>query len=201
MHIQVSQVGPRARNEHLRISGNPAYIGCMLQSPVEKASAVQAPGAARFPVAGFLLALERKSILWLRERAARRRPKAEAAHLRTGRRGELEAMFYLRSLGYLIADRRWRTRGLNGDIDMVAWDGDTLVMVEVKTRTRHDAYSAESTIDEAKRRMLFKMARAYTRTLPDWEQDPAPVRFDVVAVYLIGDAVECTLTRNAFRPE
>ena len=173
----------------------------MLSFTVRKPSTPQEFNGAGFSLADRLLNIERKSILWLRERAVRRRPNPEAAHLRTGRRVELEAMFHLRKLGYLIADRRWRTRGLNGDIDLVAWDGDTLAMVEVKTRTRHDAYSAESTIDEAKRRMLFRMARAYTRTLPDWEQDRSPVRFDVVAVYLIGDTVECNLTRNAFRPE
>lgn len=176
----------------------------MLLPPTQKAFTHPAPsGVHGVPsqVRHGLLAIERKSILWLRERAAQGGLKPEAAHLRTGKRGELEAMFYLRKLGYRLAARRWRTRGLNGDIDLVAWDGETLAIVEVKTRTRRDLYTAESTINEAKRQMLFRMARAYTRTLPDWERDPSPVRFDVAAVYLIGDAVECTLTRNAFRPD
>ena len=156
---------------------------------------------AAAPVLNRLLALERASILWLRDRAARKRVSPEASHLRIGRRGELEALFYLRNLGYTLAERRWRTRSLRGDIDLIAWDGGTLAFIEVKTRTRHDFYSAESSIDEAKRKMLSRMARAYTRTLPNWERDPNPVRFDVLAVYLIGDSVACALTRNAFPAE
>ena len=144
-----------------------------------------------------------KSILeWLHRLALRLgRIQRERLHLETGRRGEREAMFYLRQQGYQMAERRWRTQGLNGDIDLVGWDGNTLAIVEVKARTRRDFFAAEATIDEAKRRMLSRMARAYTRILPDWEKESAPVRFDVVAVYLLPGKVECVLTRNAFRPE
>lgn len=148
------------------------------------------------------LSAEKNTLLWLRRLAVSLgRVQPERQHLATGKRGELEALFYLRQQGYRMAERRWRTRGLNGDIDLIGWDGDTLAIVEVKARTKHDFFAAESTIDEAKRRMLFRMARAYTRTLPDWEKEPAPLRFDVVAVYLVDGTVECMLTRNAFRRE
>lgn len=150
----------------------------------------------------FRLSVERRGLLWLSGLALRRgKVKPGPKHLETGRLGEVEAMFYLRQQGYRMAEQRWRTRGLNGDIDLIGWDGETLAIVEVKARTKRDFFAAEATIDEAKRKMLFRMARAYTRSLPDWEKDPAPLRFDVVAVYLLHGTAECTLTRDAFRPE
>lgn len=159
---------------------------------------LSSPGRARL----WSLAVERWALLHLRELGLRsRRIKPEAQHLVTGKRGELEALFFLRAQGYRMVERRWRSRGRNGDIDLVAWDGDTLVIVEVKTRTRRDFFAAESTINEAKRTILIRMARDYIRSIPEWERDPAPLRFDVVAVYLVEGRVECILTRNAFSPE
>jgi len=49
-----------------------------------------------------------------------------------GRRGEELAAEYLESLGMLIVERNWRCR--EGEIDIVALDGDALVIAEVKTR-------------------------------------------------------------------
>ena len=50
-----------------------------------------------------------------------------------GRRGEDLAASHLRARGYLILDRNWRCR--EGEIDIVARDGDEVVFVEVKTRS------------------------------------------------------------------
>jgi putative endonuclease len=49
-----------------------------------------------------------------------------------GRRGEELAAEYLEAQGMLIVDRNWRCR--EGEIDIVALDGDALVIAEVKTR-------------------------------------------------------------------
>lgn len=49
-----------------------------------------------------------------------------------GRRGEDLAAGYLAAQGMRIVDRNWRCR--QGEIDIVAFDGDTLVIAEVKTR-------------------------------------------------------------------
>ena len=70
----------------------------------------------------------------------RRRP-GTATHLVTGERGEREALFHLRKLGYVIVARRWKTAKLWGDVDLIAWDGEYLCFVEVKTRSRHKPLS------------------------------------------------------------
>jgi putative endonuclease len=119
-------------------------------------------------------------------------------HLQTGIRGEFEALFYLRRLGYVVIERRWRSPELNGDLDLVAWEGDTLCFIEVKTRTARDMTPAALAIDEAKRNMLRKMAASYVRTLPQEYRADVLMRFDIVSVYLLEERVECELVRDAF---
>ena len=110
-----------------------------------------------------------------------------AAHLEIGARGEREALFHLRRLGYTIVARRWRSPKLRGDIDLVAWHGPTLCIVEVKTRSRRDAVPAELAVDPDKQRILRQLARAYLHRLPPKAREAA-VRFDVISVYLESSA-------------
>lgn len=133
--------------------------------------------------------------------AARQRQRgqdAKPAHLITGERGEDLAYFHLRGLGYTVVARRWHSARLRGDLDLVAWDGDTLVVVEVKTRSARDVISAEAAVDAEKQRMLRRMAQAYRRRLPEPWRDLVGVRFDVVSVYDLPTGVEFEHTPHAF---
>ena len=159
--------------------------------------------AAISRIEGLRVGFQRWAILGLRsfaQRAARRvsHGKQRPAHLLTGERGELEALFFLRRQGYLVVEQRWRSREFNGDLDLIAWDGDTLCFVEVKARTRRDRTPAASAIDYAKKQMLRRMASSYRRTLPAEQRYNTPVRFDVVSVYLVGGTADCELVRGAF---
>jgi putative endonuclease len=129
-------------------------------------------------------------------RHARRR--GWPAHLATGERGEREALFHLRKLGYTVVARRWKSAKLWGDIDLIGWDGGWLCFIEVKTRSGRDAMAAESAVDRDKQDMLRKMARAYLRGFPEKLRAEVPVRFDVVSVYLLPTGVEFELYRGAF---
>jgi putative endonuclease len=120
------------------------------------------------------------------------------AHLITGERGEREALFHLRKMGYTVVARRWRSAKLWGDIDLIGWDGEWLCFVEVKTRGGRDVMAAESAVDREKQDMLRKMARAYLRGFPEKLRAEVPVRFDVVSVYLLPTGVEFELYRGAF---
>jgi len=98
-------------------------------------------------------------------------------------KGEDAAYFYLRHKGYIVAARRWSPGHQPGDIDLIAWQGQLLCIIEVKTRTAQDATAAEVAVDDHKRKMLRRLARQYVRQLP---QATAPqVRFDVISVYLV----------------
>jgi len=121
------------------------------------------------------------------------------AHLATGERGEREALFYLRKMGYTVVARRWKSAKLWGDIDLIGWNGEWLCFIEVKTRSERDAMAtAESAVDGKKQDMLRKMARAYLRGFPEKLRTEVPVRFDVVSVYLLPTGVEFELYRGAF---
>jgi len=104
-------------------------------------------------------------------------------HLVTGLAGEDAAFFYLKRKGYTVVARRWSTRTLRGDIDLIAWQGTLLCFVEVKTRTSHAVAPAEASVDAKKRRVLRKLASRYIRKLP--RSQPPPIRFDVLSIYMV----------------
>lgn len=120
-------------------------------------------------------------------------------HLATGLRGEREALFHLRTLGYTVVARRWKSAKLRGDVDLIGWDKDRLCFIEVKTRTGRDPLApAESAVDADKQEMLRKMARAYLRSFPEKLRREVPVRFDIVSVYLQPTTVEFDVYKGAF---
>jgi putative endonuclease len=134
-------------------------------------------------LATLTLSLERRIYTRLRDRADRR--SLLPPHLLTGQRGEDSAFFHLRSLGYTIVARRWHASRVKGDLDLVAWDGPTLVIFEVKTRTARDLAPAESQVDDLKQLQLRKLAAAYLKRLPELHRASVRVRFDILSVYLL----------------
>src|SRR6478672_12905296 len=94
-----------------------------------------------------------------------------------GRRGEDAAARYLQMLGYVIVARGHRDN--IGEIDLIAVDGRTLVFIEVKTRTSHDAGHPADAVDDAKQRRLTRLALSYMKRHDLLE---CQARFDVVAV-------------------
>jgi putative endonuclease len=121
-----------------------------------------------------------RALDWLGERVLPLDEKP--AHQRVGVRGEEDAYFHLRSLGYVMVARNYRTARCRGEIDLIGWDQDVLCFVEVKTRTSHEVKSAAAAVDRHKRREVAQVARDYLRQVPPTCQ----WRFDVVSVYYEG---------------
>jgi putative endonuclease len=98
-----------------------------------------------------------------------------------GRIGEDLAHRHLRRHGCTVVARNYRTRSGSGEIDVVAWEGEKLVFVEVKTRATAEFGAPESAVDREKRERVMRAARDYVRrTDVPWEK----VRFDIVSVVL-----------------
>ena len=115
---------------------------------------------------------------WLRHVARKRR---WTSTLALGRRGEDLAHRYLRAQGFTIVARNYRLASGDAEADLIAWEGETLVFVEVKTRESANFGPPERAIGEDKHRHLMRIAREYTRkTRTPWSR----VRFDVVSVVL-----------------
>ena len=124
-------------------------------------------------------------------------------HLRTGRRGEEDAYFYLRRRGYVMVARNFRTARHRGEIDLIGWDRgkdkeDVLCFIEVKTRTTRDVKPAHAAVDRKKRHDLRVVIRDYLRSLPRQQFPETPQwRFDVVTVYYEGGDPTFELFQNA----
>jgi putative endonuclease len=118
------------------------------------------------------------------ERAAARQQPERAEHLRTGLEGERAAFFWLMRRGYVVVARAWHSSRAPGDLDLVAWKGNTLCFIEVKTRTTRDVAPAHLAVDSHKRRVLRRLARHYMRQLPSRE---VQTRFDILSIYFERD--------------
>ena len=106
-------------------------------------------------------------------------------HLQTARWGEVEAYFYLRSLGYRIVARNFRSKSEHGEIDLIGWDDGALCFIEVKTHTEVGLVPPEMAVDAARKSHIRAVARRYVRQL---RGDGMPhCRFDVVSVVLGND--------------
>lgn len=91
-----------------------------------------------------------------------------------GREAEDSAAIFLADQGYTILKRRYKSR--SGEIDIVALDGDVLVMVEVKMRT---AGEAEFAVDAAKQAHIRASAAEYLVFVGEPNRT---VRYDVIAI-------------------
>ncbi|HEY3928062.1 MAG TPA: YraN family protein [Candidatus Koribacter sp.] len=118
----------------------------------------------------------------------------EADHIRTGRRGEELAYFYLRKHKYVIVARNFRTPWHKSELDLVGWNEGALCFIEVKTRTTRDVAPAEAAVDAEKRHDLRRVARHYLRQLPE----QTSTRFDIVTVYLDKPQPEIKIIKRAF---
>jgi len=98
-----------------------------------------------------------------------------------GLRGEEIACAYLEKKKYAIVTRRFRM--FQGEIDIVARDGTTLVFVEVKARADESFGRPEESVTPGKQRQIRKIARGYLVENP---LGNAACRFDVIAI-LFGD--------------
>ncbi|MCA8999127.1 MAG: YraN family protein [Planctomycetaceae bacterium] len=94
-----------------------------------------------------------------------------------GDRGERAAAQYLKRLGYRILARQSRSR--IGEIDLIALDGDTIVFVEVKTRSSHVKGHPVEAVDIAKQKQLTRAALAWMKQRRLLGRRG---RFDVVAI-------------------
>lgn len=96
-----------------------------------------------------------------------------------GRAGEDYAVEYLRSQGFVVIERNWRCRA--GELDVVAFDeaNDTLVVVEVKTRSSTSFGRPVEAVTRLKAARLRQLAHAWLREHP---VAVAEVRIDVVGI-------------------
>jgi putative endonuclease len=107
-----------------------------------------------------------------------RRATPEQAH---GRRGEDLAHRFLRGHGLTVVARNFHQRAGRGELDIVAWDRQALVFVEVKTRASADFGNPSRAVDGDKVRDLRRAAGEYLRRCGTPGEQ---ARFDLVNIVL-----------------
>jgi putative endonuclease len=112
-----------------------------------------------------------------------------------GRKSEIDAAGYLRSLGFRVVGSGYRTR--YGEIDLIAWDGDVLVFVEVKSL--HSEAPPEDAVGWRKQQRIVRAAQSY---IAHYGLHDKTYRFDILAVTARpGEKPEFRLLRDAFRSD
>jgi putative endonuclease len=145
-----------------------------------------------------------RTVRAIRALLSNRRSRTRASHLELGARGERAALRYLKEYeGYRIVATNFRVpvgRGISGqritaEIDIVAYDEETLCFIEVKTRTSGHLFVPERAVDLRKQRQIARAARRYRQMM---RVEDERHRYDVVTVVPEpgGDRVE--LLRSYF---
>lgn len=97
-----------------------------------------------------------------------------------GNTGEALAAYFLQQRGFRVLARNWRYKQL--ELDIIAMHGDTLVFVEVKTRTSGGMSAPVEAITPRKKASCIRAGRAYLAAHNLWQ---SPCRFDIVCVELL----------------
>lgn len=103
-----------------------------------------------------------------------------------GRLGEQLAAAHLERLGFAVIERNSRTR--YGEIDLIAFDGHTLVFVEVKTRRARKRWRLTPEeqplvwLRTSQRRRLRRLAAAWLHSAARNRPNAHTIRFDGVGV-------------------
>ncbi len=115
-------------------------------------------------------------------------------NLKLGDKGEGLAAQMLSDKGYVLISTNWRAK--HKELDIIAMDGNTLVFVEVKSRSENFWGNPEEFINNKKQKLLIKAAEAYiSETGFDGES-----RFDVVSVLFLDSGTEIEHIKEAFYP-
>ena len=110
-----------------------------------------------------------------------------------GRRSEIDGASYLRGLGFRVIASGYRIRA--GEVDLIAWDGDCLVFIEVKSR--RSVAPPEDAVGFRKQQRIIKAAHSY---MARYKLHDRTYRFDILAVTVFpGRAPKFRLLRDAFR--
>ncbi len=117
-----------------------------------------------------------------------------AKHNELGKKGEDIAAQYLSEKGYEILERNWRNR--HKEIDIIAKDGNELVIVEVKTRQNDEHGEPDLAVTRPKQTRLIYAANAYIfQNKLDFN-----TRFDIISIVFKDDKPVIDHIQDAFLP-
>lgn len=118
-----------------------------------------------------------------------------AKHNELGRRGEELAVEYLNKKGYGILDRNWKYG--NFEIDIIVRNKDTIVFVEVKTRSDNSFMQPWEAVTIRKQSNITIAANHYVKI----HRINLNYRFDVISIIMnSNNTVDIEHIEDAFQP-
>lgn len=126
------------------------------------------------------------------QRTDNRTPEERREALEFGKTGEQMAARLLTDNGYIILEHNYRRGHL--EIDLIALDGDELVIVEVKSRVYDSILQPEDAVDHKKRQALIRLANEYVKTHNRKES----VRFDIISIVSNANGTEIKHLKSAY---
>ncbi|MDL2223090.1 YraN family protein [Bacteroidales bacterium OttesenSCG-928-M11] len=117
-----------------------------------------------------------------------------ALHNDLGKSGEEAVIEYLKNQDYLILHHNWRWKHL--ELDIIAQQGDELVVVEVKTRTDNFYSDPYNAVTPQKINNIVTASHIYIKTF----QIDLPVRFDIISIIGYDPYFEFDHIEDAFHP-
>ena len=114
-------------------------------------------------------------------------------HLYLGESGEEAACALLKKNGYKILVRNYKNK--LGEIDIIAYDGDTICFIEVKSRRTDKFGLPQEAIFAPKQRKISRVALSFLKENNLFEKK---ARFDVVSVIYSAEKPRMDLIKNAF---
>jgi putative endonuclease len=117
-----------------------------------------------------------------------------ADHNVLGKRGEKEALKMLISKGYEILEINWRHK--RDELDIIAREGNELVIVEVKTRSTDYFGDPEESVGELKMQRLVRAADEYI----EQNEIELECRYDIVSIIIKDNNINIRHIKDAFFP-
>jgi putative endonuclease len=117
-----------------------------------------------------------------------------AQHNKLGIKGEDIAVQFLNGLGYTILNRNWRHE--KDEIDIIALDGEFLVIAEVKTRSTAYFGEPEEAVGKRKQQYLIRATAAYIAE----NELHYEVRYDIISIVIENNRERIRHIKEAFYP-
>lgn len=113
----------------------------------------------------------------------------------TGQKGEQIAADFLKTKGYLIHAVNWHSG--NKEIDIIAEINNTVIIVEVKSRTVPFIMEPELAVTLSKQKLLIQAANSYIF----YKNIDKEIRFDIISIVFIKDSYKIKHLEDAFYPK
>ncbi len=111
-----------------------------------------------------------------------------------GMKAEAMAAKFLVNAGYIILEENWRWD--HAEVDLIAKDGETIVIVEVKARSSIKYGYPEEAVDKKKMHHLWRASEAYVEN----KKLDCPVRFDIISILFYDNQTRIRHIKDAFFP-